>query len=90
MSWLSRVIHLITLSVIFVAMLLSRRYFSFLLKVSASVCLLQCLCLYCLSELVFFESLFFINRINQVVLNAAPRNGRIADVTCRRWTAFAF
>ena len=37
MSWLSREIHLMTCSVIFVAMSLSRGYLSFLLKVSASV-----------------------------------------------------
>ena len=53
--------------------------------------LLQCLCLYFLSGLVvFFERLFFICHIKCVVLNAAPRNGHIADVTCRCWTTFAF
>ena len=58
MSWLSRAIHLITFSIIFVAMLL--RIFLCPFESIGECLLLQCLCLTCLSELVFFECLFFV------------------------------
>ena len=87
MSWLSRAINSVTFSVIFFGHVAVSRIFLFPFESICECLLLQCLCLYCLSE--FFECLFFVCRVKWVVLNAAPRNGHVADVTCP-WTAFAF
>ena len=50
--------------------------------------LLQCLCLY--SRVNTLYSLSVCCRNDWVVLNAAPRNGHTADVTCCHWTTFTF
>ena len=64
---------------------LSRGYFSFLLKVSMSVCCFGAFACITLSVFVFMCCFKFVV-INEAVVTP-QRNRLIADVTDRRWTA---